>query len=318
VDGNTLIFFDDGTVDYIKNFGGAWYTGMRPTFLIKTSSGKELICTGDHKVFTREGWKRVGDLKIGEEIFVQNEIPIFGNLDISDDKVKILAYLITDGSFNSPRQSIKFTGKDPYISEFIDAIKREFPDINPKLYKKGNRFDVLCTAPKKGRAIRGLGKSGKSTIIGMKSNSLRSWLSNLKFIGKIPKIAFQFNKRQLALFINRLYSADGYISIWKDLRKRKTMRIEIGFGDPDKQTLIALQMLLFKFGIHGSITEEKPKPSSKKKKPLKQVFFRLRIWRKDSVKRFLEEIGPIFGKEEKCEEALKILKSENNGKTSTI
>lgn len=315
VDENTLIFLNNGTVEYIKNLPYAWYTGIKPVYRVETVSGKVLYCTLDHKFLTKNGWKPLSELKIGDEIFVQNEIPIFGNYEISDERVKILAYLVSDGSIRSKGQSIKFTGRQPYVDEFIISIKKEFPDIEPKVYKKGRCFDVLCTAPKRGRAIRDIGKSGKPTIMGMKPNSLKAWLSSLDFIGEIPRITFQFSKEKLALFLNRLFAADGWISVYNDPRGyafSAGKRIEIGYGSLYPETIQALQMLLLKFGVHGSVTTEEPKAQSKKKKPMKRPFYKLRIWREDLIEKFLAIIGPIFGKEERWKEAFEIITFHKN------
>jgi len=298
VDGNTFVFLNDGTVEPIKTLRNSWFSGKKQVFRVVSTSGKELICTKKHRFYTKNGWKNLKDISIGDEVFVQNQIPLFGNLEINEERAKIVAYLITDGSFKSKGQSIKFTGKEPYISEFVAAVKREFPDIEPKLYKKGNCFDVLCTATRRGR---------NSRIV---KNSLRIYLLSLAFIDDIPKIAFEFNEKTLALFINRLYAADGWISVHKTTKKNRFgvgKAIEIGLGSPNKQTIIILQMLLLKYGIHAKISEEHPLSHSKKKIPIHHTFYRLRIYDLKSMKHFFNAVGLIFGKEKQSQEASTII-----------
>jgi replicative DNA helicase len=132
---------------------------------------------------------------------------------------------------------------------------------------------------------------------------------SLDFIGDIPKIAFEFNRETLSLFINRLYAADGWVSIHKTAKNRFGVgkAIEVAIGFPDKQTVIALQMLLLKFGIHARISEEHPSTRSKKKIQILHSFYRLRIYDVYSMKRFFDAIGLIFGKENQSREASTII-----------
>jgi intein/homing endonuclease len=313
VDGETLIFLDNGTVESIKSLKGSWFTGFKRVFRVVSSSGKELICTEDHKFYTKKGWKKLKDISLGEEVFVQKQVPIFGNLTISNDRVKILAYLITDGSFKSKGQSIKFTGKEPYVTEFVSAIKKEFPDIEPKIYPKGECFDVLCTASPRGRTkiLKRNANTGLITESKVQPNSLRMWLANLTFIGNMPRLVFELNRHQLALFINRLYANDGWVSVYRSKKNSLGVgkSIQIGFGSPSKQTILALQMLLLKYGIHARISEEHPTSHSKKKKPIFHIFYRLRIYDIYSMRRFFDNIGLIFGKEKRSQEAYTIIKN---------
>jgi intein/homing endonuclease len=316
VDGETLVFLDNGMIEPIKTLKGSWFTGIQRVYRVVSSSGKELICTQDHKFYTKKGWKKLKDISIDDEVFVQDQIPIFGTLQISDERVKILAYLITDGSFKSKKQSIKFTGKAPYVTEFVEAIKKEFDDINPKLYEKGNCLDVLCTAKRSGRTVvLSTPKRGERRGVGfkvkMQPNSLQVWMRSLEFIGNIPRIAFELKRQQLALFLNRLYAADGWISIWKSARNRLGIgkNVEVGFGSPSKQDAIGLQMQLLKFGVHARIRAEYPTSHSKRKKPIFHVFYRVLIGDIYSIKRFFDEIGFIFGKEIRSQEAYHIVKN---------
>ena len=310
VDGDTLVFLNDGTVEPIKTLKGAWFSGKKRVFRVVSSSGKELICTEDHKFYTKKGWEKLKDISLDDEVFVQKQLPIFGNFKISDERVKILAYIISDGSFKSKGQSVKFTGREPYITEFAAAIQKEFPDVNPKFYKKGNRFDVLCTADRHRRTkILARTKDGRIASSKVLPNSFQAWLKSLLFIGDIPRIVFQFNKSQLALFINRLYAADGWVSIHRTNKNYFGVgkRIEIAIGSLNKQTIIALQMLLLKYGINAKISEEHPTSHSKKKKPIFHVFYRLRIYDIYSMQRFFDNIKLIFGKEKQSEEAYNII-----------
>jgi intein/homing endonuclease len=298
VDKNTFVYLSDGTTLPIKEVPTAWRTGRRECFKLTTEDGRELIATAEHRFLTENGWKELQELHAGDTILAPDHIPIFGTLGLTEERVKLLAYLVTDGYFKNQRQAVKFTGKEPYLSEVETCVAREFADIKPKRYPKGNCFDLMLTT-----------YHGNS-----KENSLRAWLRSLDFDGGFPRIAFQLPREKLALFINRLYAADGYIAIWKAVRRSKTdtrkrnglgagKAAEIGLGAPDYRFVKALQLILFKFGMKSRITVEGPSPGTKYTKP----FFRLRIGDIHSLRIFGEIVGPVYGKEQRSNDLQKIV-----------
>lgn len=52
----------------VKN---AVFSGVKDVFRITTEDGNEVKATKDHRFFTPDGWKRLEDISIGEEVFVK-------------------------------------------------------------------------------------------------------------------------------------------------------------------------------------------------------------------------------------------------------
>ena len=53
-----------------RNVIGVYRNGVRPVFRVRTVSGVEVICTGNHPILTRRGWVRTDLLEIGDACFV--------------------------------------------------------------------------------------------------------------------------------------------------------------------------------------------------------------------------------------------------------
>lgn len=47
-----------------------WESGEKVIFEVQTESGKTLKCSKDHKIFTKNGWKTLKQLKNGDEIYI--------------------------------------------------------------------------------------------------------------------------------------------------------------------------------------------------------------------------------------------------------
>ncbi len=249
----TLVFSKDGSIDKIENVG--FSTGARECFHVRTNRGKEIVASKEHLFLTSKGFVHLQYLRAGDYVKVGSGV--FGTISLSDDIVKVLGYLC-DGYFGD---SFKFTNLNmQLIEEFEACVKRAF-NITPTRYVKGLGYDVLCTTPSHA--------TGK--------NPLRNFVHTTGWTGRFPTIISQLPKPSVALFINRLFACDGYAHTKKD------GKVELGIGKQDEFLIRSLQMLLFKFDIHGHISKE---PN----------MFRLRISDWESVTNFIREIGAPFGK----------------------
>ncbi|RJP46533.1 MAG: replicative DNA helicase [Armatimonadetes bacterium] len=119
--------------------------GQKEVFEVVTATGRQIGVTLSHPFFTIDGWKRLEQLKVGDRIATPRVLPIFGNLEWEDYKVKALAYFLTDGGLTSvcPR----FTNSNTRISEdFINSVK-QFGGVQVRKYscrgKKTPSYEVV-------------------------------------------------------------------------------------------------------------------------------------------------------------------------------
>lgn len=69
--------FLDGTVRLAKLLG-AWNSGVRPVYEVRTTAGHVLRTTGDHPYQTLLGWMRLDSLSVGDHILVDGGFPSGG------------------------------------------------------------------------------------------------------------------------------------------------------------------------------------------------------------------------------------------------
>ena len=115
----------------------------------------------------------------------------------------------------------------------------------------------------------------------MTANGLRGKRAKDK---SVPSFVFTLPRKQMALFINRLFSTDGWASVGKSNR-------EIGYGTTSEKLACEIQHLLLRFGIVAAINK---KNGTYKDKPYKS--WSVTISDAVSLLKFIDEIG-IFGKE---------------------
>jgi replicative DNA helicase len=137
------------------------------------------------------------------------------------------------------------------------------------------------------------------------ANTLTLWLKKLEIFGCnshtkfIPKEIFTLKKELVALFLNRLFSTDGWASILT------CGQVQIGFASVSEKMIRQIQHLLLRFGVIAKLKKRRVKY-----KDSRNTAWQLEITDAKSIKIFAKEIG-IFGKEEVFEEILEILKLKN-------
>lgn len=266
--------------------------GVKDVFKVTLKSGRELDATGNHPLYTINGWEDIDNLKAGDKIAVPEILNFFGTKEINEECVKFLAYMIGDGNCTLS-STIRFTVADNIIKEDMSQALKVF-ECQLKQYESNSPYDYNIV---------------KSTNTNNKTypNMAKEYLKENGLLGKdshnktIPDIIFQLNKQQIALFINRLYATDG----WASSRNNTKPQIEIGYCSVNKELLLGLQHLLLRFGIKSSINTKKVKYNGGY-----NTAYQLIITDKKSVLIFANEIN-IYSKEnavKKCVETASLIK----------
>jgi replicative DNA helicase len=168
-------------------------------------------------------------------------------------------------------------------------------------------FNELCKLLNTNEAE--LAPKGLSSISKNQKSSLATWLEQMDLQGKnshqkvIPEQVFKLNKQQIALFINRLFSTDGWATLLS------SSQAQLGYASVSEKLIRQVQHLLLRFGIISSIRQK-----TVKYKGSDHFSWQLNITDQDSIKTFIDEIG-IFGKEEalaKVSEAISRKKFHTN------
>ncbi len=131
--------------------------------------------------------------------------------------------------------------------------------------------------------IEAISANGKSSIT--------RWLEKMNLMGKgakdkfVPAMIFTLNRRQVALFLNRLFATDG----WATTLARG--QAQLGYATVSEKLARQVQHLLLRFGIIASLRKR-----NVLYKNMRRPAWQLDITDSRSIQAFVSEIG-IFGKE---------------------
>lgn len=106
--------------------------GVRPVVEVTTALGRTLRCTPGHPVLTPAGWCPVGELQPGARIAAPRALPFFGSEPLSDDVVKLIAYLLSDGSLH---RTVSVTSALAEVEVDLAGIAERF-GLTLRVYEK--------------------------------------------------------------------------------------------------------------------------------------------------------------------------------------
>jgi len=274
---------------------------FQPVIEIITESGKSIKGTFNQPLLVKENvknefgkqrskvWKRLDEIKIGDEVRVINWIPCkikkyvetgWEEKEVGIKKIKvpkvldeklaaILGYLLADGYVRKYRVGCVFNYNELDLLPKFKQMFFEVFGIEPKYYYKKE-------------------KGGTNVEIVFNSVALADTLLFLKE-KRIPDIIFRSKNSVVASFLSWLYDGDGSVISYgrgKNGILYKSKEIEL---------LRDIQMLLLRFGIHARIYGNN-----------------LMIRQADSIERFSKYIG--FNSEKKKKKLQELLEKVKNYK----
>lgn len=194
-------WFISGDLNSILSIDTAWKNkvstcriepnGVKDCLEIVTVGGYKTTVTYEHPILTNNGFVQADKLNIGDYIACGKDTPFFGTDEIlSDSEIKILAHFIAEGTFHCG--SITTTD-----SEVIADINEYAKSLGYEVRQDKITYFVS----------NGVGSRKNKFLELLTVHGLREKHSYDKFI---PQSIFRLNKEKLGLFLNRLFSDDGW------------------------------------------------------------------------------------------------------------
>ncbi len=248
------------------------YYRRQPVLKVVTETGKELVCTYNHPLLTKEGWKRADELNFGTEIRVMPKIPNMVKKCVPADFKKIVAksgklkevnlpdkftpelaslcgYVIGDGNIHSNGYRVSYyvnNEERDLIEKLSDLWKNTF-NVQPYITK--NQTGITKTIDDGNGLLRQFISSQDMYILEINSRQIASSLSFLSN-KRVPQQIFRSPNYVVARFISWLFEADG--CAFGNGRGRTSIQLK----SVNKDLLKDVQLLFLYFGIQSRIIED--------------------------------------------------------------
>jgi replicative DNA helicase len=221
-----------------------WSKGVRQVFRMVLASGRTLRATSNHRVFTGDGWKVLGEIGIGCRVAIARKFPQVSNpVAWSDAEISLLGHLVGDGSYLK-NQPLRYTTAS----------------------EANSRLVTECAQALGGRVTRHAGR-GKWQQLVIADNGNRwhaagvgAWLKGLGIHDQrshqkhLPSAVFQFSDAQIGLLLKHLWATDGSIHVRPAGRRGSS---GVYFATCSEQLVRDVAALLLRLGIVGRIGQVK-------------------------------------------------------------
>lgn len=263
-----------------------------PVYASNSGRAKRYIINNKRIRVKEYSYIKAENLKIGDNVAIIDEIPIFGNYYEKD--AYLIGLLIGDGSYDN-KHGVRLYSSDKSTWDFIESNYNNTKHIESfnKYSKEFRRYNILNFSEK------------------MK---LLKLLGNLKDKKRLPSIIYTWNKESIANLLAGLFDTDGYITVEKNNKYR------ICFCQSNLTLLKEVKEQLLKFGVHSYIkTNPKKSTSYKGHKINSKKSYVLIIKDSLSSKKFIENIKlNISYKKENLNKIYNIIKSKKRRDNSYI
>jgi intein/homing endonuclease len=238
--GDSKINFEKPT-KYIK-------TPLTDVYEVKLDNGYIIRCSKIHQLMTKNGWKKIVDLKKGDLIEETRNDNGFswGQSTLVDKKTAwLMGYLISEGAINN-KNTISVVTTDFSIAQKL------VNDYGFKIYEKDAYTDKRGFECKKTYHLKKYDKKFRKYL-----NSLG--LEYIKAIDKtIPWSILQSPQDIVQAFLSGMFEGDGSCFLWKD---RKVKRIGLAYYSVSERLCRDVHILMNKLGYDGYIANRKSKLS---------------------------------------------------------
>lgn len=301
------------------------WNALEETFELVTDSGRRVRRNGAHPFLvaqpTTEGgrmqrtwkgqgkhgparlaiapqWTVLGDVRPGDLVAVASVLPTRGRRRLPDHEVRLLAYLIAEGSLTATDGSSPgFTqAPGPVLEEFKTAAAALGCDVRPWGRSKYG-WRVSRAGAHRGGDWRHRPPNPATELL--RRHGLLGKHSRDK---RIPSVVFELEREQQALLVNRLYACDGTLGV---NRSGRGDQATISFCSASEGLVEDLHELLLRFGVCGTIREQGGGVRA----------WKLDITRAADLQRFCANIGPILGKEARSEMVVEFARTRRNRQT---
>jgi replicative DNA helicase len=223
-----------------------WSKGVRQVFRMALASGRTLRATSNHRVFTGDGWKTVGEIGPGSRVAVARKFPsVMNPVAWSDAEISLLGHLVGDGSYLKNRP-LRYTTASEANSKLVTECAVALGSTVSRHAGRGNWHQLV---------IANNGNRWHAAGVGAWLKGLGIW-NQRSHQKHLPAAVFQLSDARIGLLLRHLWATDGCIHV-RSAGQRGAPAVY--FSTCSEQLAQDVAALLLRLGIVGRIYQVKQK-----------------------------------------------------------
>jgi DNA-directed DNA polymerase III PolC len=264
-------------------------SGVKTVRRLRTVLGHTIVATAEHPLMTLSGWRKLGELRVGDYVAAVRAMPVLGLRRWARHRILVLADLIAQGNLCPPDTVYFYTTAQWHCEEFVRSVER-FPNTRAVVERHKSCFSVRVRRKDRKRPTGAV-----------------TWLRALGMWGldarekHLPSELFELRNSGIALFLARLWEGGGGFSA----------RGGASYDTASQRLSFEVQHLLLRLGIvarrHCRVR------SYKGRKP---EHFVVTVTGKEPLQRFWKLIGRRFLDLKKRQQSQILARQRREGRKS--
>ncbi|MEM1095163.1 MAG: DNA polymerase III subunit alpha, partial [Bacteroidota bacterium] len=198
------------------------WNGRKPVFELRTALGKRIVATGNHPFRTLDCWTNLEDLQPGDRVAAPRTLNVATDTSWPAHQLVTLAGLLAEGNTCHPTCLYFYSNDREQIDDFA-AHAAQFPHTRARIDTRRNGRMEVCLSTGRDTRFRpgqrpwNAGGVRVKPAVPTRSGAFR-WAESLGLLGKkatdkfVPAEVFTLCDDDLALFLGRLWTGDGFIA----------------------------------------------------------------------------------------------------------
>jgi DNA polymerase-3 subunit alpha len=265
------------------------WNGVKPVYELTTELGKRIVATGNHPFRTLGGWTNLEDLSPGDRIAAPRALSVPAAGRWPEHELVTLGWLLSEGNTCHPTALYFYNNDAAAIEDFTRAVER-FPQTRTSLYTRpGGRRMEVCVGLERSQLVS---EGNLALDVEAVRSGAYSWAEALGLLYKrahekaVPAGVFTLCDDDVALFLGRLWTGDGYLS-------GSQRGIPPYYATSSRRLAVDVQTLLLRLGIVSRLSEK-----TFKYRGGERTGFTVQLLGDGSRERFIEWIVPhVVGRE---------------------
>ncbi|WP_084332115.1 DNA polymerase III subunit alpha [Runella limosa] len=246
--------------------------GEKEVLEVRLRNGSRVKLTPDHQVLTETGWQQAGSLQVGSVIATPRKLFVENEQEYDRDKLRVLAYILADGSLSGCGATADFVSKDPQLLDAYTESISTFERLETRTLQQVRDVTRIMVA--------GTDKTHyhetNSLVAQLREWGLKTMKGGCRSDEKfVPEFVFGLTEETIAFFLASLWDCDGHIG--KDLNHFKTISPRLAND---------VKTLLLRLGIY-SVTYQSTYHNNRRNQEM--TAYQVSVY---NLKAFAELIGP--------------------------
>jgi DNA-directed DNA polymerase III PolC len=189
-------------------------SGVKPVWKLRTAAGHLIFATAEHPFMTPDGWRKLGQLKVGAQVAAARSLPLSGEQHWPRHQILLLADLLADSSIVRPRTLHFSTSIARYCDEIVETLE-QFPNTRAVVEHHEGCYSIIARPIERSQPF--------GALVWARSLDLKDHQTQERHL---PPEAFELRNSDIALLLARLWEGGQRPKVYETSSRRLASEVQ--------------------------------------------------------------------------------------------